>query len=162
MRLLVETLLQQLRAACAAIARFDSEIAKLCPELPDYELFRALPGAGAALAPRLLAAFGERRERFPNAAALQMYAGLAPVTERSGNKSWVHWRWACPKFVRQSFIEWVGQTIPRSFWAQAFYKSCRTRGMRHQAALRANESRYLMALQKRQALLLKFAAATPT
>jgi hypothetical protein len=32
-------------------------------ELPDYALFRTLPGAGAALAPRLLVAFGERRER---------------------------------------------------------------------------------------------------
>jgi transposase len=180
MQLLVEALLPQLRAACAAIERFDVEIARLCPELPDYELFRALPGAGPALAPRLLVAFGERRERFPNAAALQKYAGVAPVTERSGNKSWVHWRYSCPKFLRQSFIEWVAQTIPRSFWAQAFYKSCRARGMRHQAALRAlafkwirilyrcwverkpyDESRYLLALQKRQAPLLKFAAATP-
>jgi transposase len=181
MRLLVEALLPQLRAACAAIERFDAEIARLCPELPDYELFRALPGAGPALAPRLLVAFGERRERFPNAAALQKYAGVAPVTERSGNKSWVHWRWACPTFLRQTFIEWVGQTVPRSFWAQAFYKSCRARGMRHQAALRAlafkwirilhrcwlertpyDESRYLMALQKRQAPLLKFATTPPS
>jgi hypothetical protein len=40
-------------------------------------LFKSLPGAGAALAPRLLVAFGERRERFPNAAALQKYAGIA-------------------------------------------------------------------------------------
>jgi hypothetical protein len=62
MRLLIEALLPQLRAACAAIARFDVEIARLCPELPDYELFRALPGAGPALGPRLLVAFGERRE----------------------------------------------------------------------------------------------------
>ena len=179
-QLLLEALLPQLRAACAAIERFDVEIARLCPELPDYELFRALPGAGPALAPRLLVAFGERRERFPNAAALHKYAGVAPVTERSGNKSWVHWRYSCPKFLRQSFIEWVAQTIPRSFWAQAFYKSCRSRGMRHQAALRAlafkwirilhrcwverkpyDESRYLLALQKRQAPLLKFAAANP-
>jgi transposase len=178
MRLLVETLLPQLRAVCAAIERFDAEIARLCPELPDYTLFRALPGAGPALAPRLLVAFGERRERFPNAAALQKYAGVALVTERSGNKSWVHWRYACPTFLRQTFIEWVGQTVPRSFWAQAFYNSCRARGMRHQAALRAlafkwirilhrcwldrtpyDESRYLMALQKRHAPLLKFAAA---
>jgi transposase len=178
MRLLVETLLPQLRAACAAIERFDTEIARLCPELPDYALFRGLPGAGPALAPRLLVAFGESRERFPNAAALQKYAGVAPVTERSGNKSWVHWRYSCPTFLRQTFIEWVGQTVPRSFWAQAFYNSCRARGMRHQAALRAlafkwirilhrcwldrtpyDESRYLMALQKRHAPLLKFAGA---
>jgi transposase len=177
MRLLVEALLPQLRAACAAIERFDAEIARLCPTLPDYELFRALPGAGPALAPRLLAAFGERRERFPNAAALQKYVGVAPVTERSGNKCWVHWRWACPTFLRQTFIEWVGQTVPRSFWAKAFYDSCRARGARHQAALRAlafkwirilyrcwvdrvpyDESRYLIALQKRHAPLLKFAA----
>jgi transposase len=180
MRLVVEALLQQVRVIRVAIERFDEEIATLCPQLPDYELFEALPGAGAALAPRLLAAFGERRERFPTAASLQKYAGVAPVTERSGNKSWVHWRWACAKFVRQSIIEWVAQTIPRSFWAKAFYDSCRARGMRHQAALRAlafkwlrilyrcwvertpyDESRYLMALQKRQAPLLKFAATAP-
>jgi transposase len=180
-KLLVETLLPQLRAACAGIERFDAEIASLCAELPDYELFRSLPGAGPALAPRLLVAFGERRERFPDAAALQKYAGVAPVTERSGNKSWVHWRWSCPTFLRQSFIEWVGQTIPRSFWAQAFYNSCRARGMKHQAALRAlafkwirilhrcwtdripyDESRYLLALKKRHAPLLKFVAETPT
>jgi transposase len=181
MRLLVEALLPQLRAASAAIELFDAEIARLCPELPDYELFRALPGAGPALAPRLLVAFGEHRERFPNAASLQKYAGVAPVTERSGNKSWVHWRWACPTFLRQTFIEWVGQTVPRSFWAQAFYKACRARGMRHQAALRAlafkwirilhrcwldripyDESRYLLALQKRHAPLLNFAAELAT
>jgi hypothetical protein len=110
---------------------------------------------------------------------MQKYAGVAPVTERSGNKSWVHWRFACPTFLRQTFIEWVGQTIPRSFWAKAFYDSCRARGKRHQAALRAlafkwirilyrcwvdrvpyDEARYLLALQKRHAPLLKFAAET--
>jgi hypothetical protein len=34
MRLLVEALLPKLRAACAAIERFDVEIARLCSELP--------------------------------------------------------------------------------------------------------------------------------
>jgi transposase len=176
-RLQVEALLLQLRATCTAIELFDQEIASLCPALPDYELFRRLPGAGPALAPRLLVAFGERRERFPDAAALQKYAGVAPVTERSGNKSWVHWRWSCPTFLRQTFVEWVPQTITRSFWAKAFYEGCRARGMHHQAALRAlafkwirilhrcwvdrtpyDEARYLLALQKRHAPLLKFAA----
>jgi transposase len=175
--LLVEMTLPQLRTVNAAVERFDAEIASLCHQLPDYELFDALPGAGPALAPRLLVAFGERRERFPDAASLQKYVGVAPVTERSGNKSWVHWRLACPTFQRQTFIEWVGQTVPRSFWAKAFYQSYRERGGSHQAALRAlafkwirilhrcwvdrqpyNEARYLMALQKRHAPLLAFAA----
>ena len=180
-QLLVEVLLPQLRAASAAIERFDEEIARLCPDLPDYDLFRALPGAGAVLAPRLLVAFGERRERFPDAASLQKFAGVAPVTKRSGNTSSVQWRYQAPTFLRQTFIEWVAQTIPRSFWANAFYRGCRARGMQHQAALRAlafkwirilyrcwvdrvpyDETRYLMALQKRQAPLLKVAASLPS
>jgi len=61
----------------AGDTRFDEEIARLASQLPDYELFATLPGAGPTLAPRLLAAFGERRERFPNAAALQKCAGIA-------------------------------------------------------------------------------------
>ena len=37
---------------------------------------------------RLLSAFGEQRDRFTSAQQLQQYAGIAPVTERSGKKSW--------------------------------------------------------------------------
>ena len=176
-QLLVEALLGQLRAVTAAIERFDEEIAERSKKLPDYRLFAALPGAGAALAPRLLVAFGERRERFPDAAAVQKYAGIAPVTERSGNQSWVHWRFACSKFIRQTFVEWTEQTITGSFWARAFYQRHRAKGAGHNAAVRAlafkwvrilwrcwvdrvpyDESRYLSALQKRGSPVLHFAA----
>lgn len=179
-RLLVISLLPQLRALCAAIASLDAEIARLCATLPDHKLFASLPGAGPVFSARLLAAFGERRERFPNAAALQMLTGIAPVTERSGNKHWVHWRWACPKFLRQSFVEWTAETVARSFWARAFYDSHRAKGSSHNATIRAlafkwirilfrcwvartpyDESRYLLALQKRHSPILKFVAQTP-
>jgi transposase len=56
----------------------------------DFARFECLPGAGPHLTPRLLAAFGEQRERFRHAAELQKYSGIAPVTERSGKKCWVH------------------------------------------------------------------------
>ena len=154
-----------------------SERFRICTKLPDYAIFKQLPGAGAALAPRLLAAFGENRERFPTAASMQMYAGVAPVTERSGQKSWVHWRFICSTFLRQSFVEWVGETIPRSFWAKAFYERHKAKGVSHNAAIRAlafkwirilwrcwidrtayDESTYLEALKKRGSPLLKFAA----
>ena len=149
----------------------------MAPRQPDYQLFDDLPGAGPTFAPRLLVAFGEHRDRFPTASSLQKSSGIAPVMERSGNRAWVHWRYSCSKFVRQTFVEWAAQTIPRSFWAKAFYESHRARGARHQAALRAlafkwirilhrcwldrvpyDESRYLMALRKRGAPLLKHAA----
>jgi transposase len=180
-QLLVETLLPQLHAVNHAIAQFDEQIARVAERLPDFKLFAGLPGAAPVVAARLMAAFGSQRDRFISAADLQKYAGVAPVTERSGNKNWVHWRWSCPTFLRQTFVEWAGETIPRSFWARAFYESHKARGASHNAAIRAlafkwmrilyrcwsdrtsyDESRYLSALQKRQAPLLKFAVASPS
>ena len=170
----VLVLTEQLRTTLHAIERFDREIAQLAPRLPDYALFQDLPGAGPHLAPRLLAAFGEDRRRFQHADELQKYAGIAPVTERSGKKCWVHWRWQCPTFVRQTFVEWAGQTINKSFWAAAYYRQQRDKGSSYQAAVRSlafkwirilyrcwqtntpyDESRYLNALSKRGSPLLK-------
>ena len=68
-------------------------------------------------------AFKPDRERFKRAEELQKYAGIAPVTERSGKKRWVHWRWQCPTFLRQTFVECAGQTINKSFWARAWRRS---------------------------------------
>src|SRR5712691_11172128 len=118
-------------------------------------------------------ALDERRDRFPDAAALQKYSGIAPVTERSGKKHWVHWRAQCPKFLRQTFVEWAAETIPRSFWAGAYYQQQRAKGCSHQVALRAlafkwvrilyrcwqtrtpyDESTYLNALKRRGSPLL--------
>ncbi len=79
-RLQVQVLVEQLRTTLQAIDRFDRQIAKLAPTLPDYALFSALPGAGPHLAPRLLVAFGEQRDRFTSANELQRYSGVAPVT----------------------------------------------------------------------------------
>src|SRR4030095_3221439 len=67
----------------------------------------------------------------------QKYAGIAPVTERSGKKSWVHWRLQCPKFVRQTFVEWAAESLRPSFWAGIFSKQQRDKGKPHQAAVRA-------------------------
>ena len=136
-RLLVEVLVAQLRVLLQAVERFEQQIAELAPTLPDYALFSSLPGAGPTFAPRLLAAFGEQRERYARSDEIQQYAGIAPVTERSGNKSWVHWRLQCPKFLRQTFVEWAALSIPHCYWAKAYYEQQRARGSSHQAALRA-------------------------
>jgi len=177
--LLVETLVAQLRCVINAIDQFDRVIAATAAKITDYALFEALPGAGPTLAPRLLVAFGEQRDRYHHAAQIQKYSGIAPVTERSGKSSWVHWRYAAPTFLRQTFVEWAAQTIPRSFWAHAFYDQQRAKGNSHQAALRAlafkwirivfrcwqdrtpyDESTYLNALKRRGSSLLSSIATT--
>jgi transposase len=135
--LLVQALVNQLRVTLEAIATFDHAIAQRAQRHPDFPLFQALPGAGPVFAPRLLVAFGEQRERYASAADLQKYAGIAPVTERSGKKSWVHWRLQCPKFLRQTFVEWTAESIRHSFWARVYDQQQRDQGKTHQAAVRA-------------------------
>ena len=88
--LLVQALVAQFRVTLQAIAGFDTAIAQRVQSHPDFPMFQALPGAGPVFAPRLLVAFGKQRERYASAAALQKYAGIAPVTARSGKKAWVH------------------------------------------------------------------------
>ena len=147
-QLLVLALVDQMRVTLQAIDRFDAEIAAVCQTLPDYALFRALPAAGVTLAPRLLAAFGEQRERYESAADIQKYAGIAPVTESSGKKHWVHWRLQCPTFLRQTFVEWAGATIPQSFWAAAYYRQQRAKGCSHQSAVRALAFKWIRILYR--------------
>jgi transposase len=172
--LLVQALVAQLRVTLQAIADFDNAIAQRAQEHPDFPLFDALPGAGAVFAPRLLVAFGEQRERFPSAEELQKYAGIAPVTERSGKKAWVHWRRQCPTFLRQTFVEWAAESTRHSFWAQVYYPQQRDKGKAHQAAVRAlafkwirilyrcwqertpyDEATYLQALHRRGSSLMQ-------
>jgi transposase len=146
--LFVQALVSQLRVTLHAIEDFDTAIAQRAQSHPDFPLFQALPSAGPVFAPRLLVAFGEQRARYASGAALQQYAGLAPVTERSGKKSWVHWRLQCPKFLRQTFVEWAAESIQHSFWARVYYQQQRDKGQAHQAAVRALAFKWLRILYR--------------
>ncbi len=173
-RMQVLILVEQLELMFKAIDQFDDEIAKLASRHPDYALFRPLPGAGPSLTPRLMVAFGEQRERYKSAADIQKYSGIAPVTERSGKKHWVHWRLQCPTFMRQTFVEWAAQTINKSYWAGIYYRQQRDKGATYQAAVRSlafkwirilyrcwqtgvayDESRYLKVLERRGSPLVE-------
>jgi transposase len=147
-RLQALTLVAQLEVVLESIRIYDNEIAALAPQHPDYDLFSALPGAGPLLAPRLLVAFGEQRERFASAAELQKYAGIAPVTQRSGQTTWIHWRWQCPTFLRQTFVEWAAQTINKSYWAGLYYYQQRAKGSSYQAAVRALAFKWIRILYR--------------
>ncbi len=111
-KLTVQMLAKQLRLLHSSITEYNQQIAALFKQHPDAFLFESLPGAGATLAPRLLSAFGTDRARYSNAPQLQTYAGIAPVIERSGKSCWTHWRWNCPKFLRQTFHEFAKSSIP--------------------------------------------------
>lgn len=136
-RAVVKVTVQLIRCLLEGIAELEKQIEEAGRAHPDFFIFESLPGAGAVMAPRLLAALGSRRDRYESANELQTYSGIAPVTETSGKKKWVHFRWACPKFLRQSFHEWAGHSITQSMWARAYYQQQRERGKGHHAAVRA-------------------------
>jgi transposase len=135
--MVVKVTVQLIPRLVRGIADLDAKIEEAAAAHPDFFIFDSLPGAGRALAPRLLAAFGSQRERYDSAAEVQCYSGIAPVTEKSGKMKWVHFRWACPKFLRQSFHEWAGHSIAYSVWARSYYQRLRSRGKGHHAAVRA-------------------------
>ena len=154
------------------IAELDRRIAQLVASHPDAALFDSLPGAGPALVPRLIVAFGTRRERYDNAYQLQCYSGIAPVKAASGNTQRVHIRRACPRFLRQTFHEFASHSIGQSEWARDYYQFQRDNHKSHQAAVRAlaykwiriifrcwkdgkpyDEQVYLQSLRRRRSLL---------
>ena len=178
--LMVKALASQMKTTLAAIAEFDTEIEALCAVSPDFALIKSLPGAGRNYAARLTAALGSDRERWQSADELAQLSGVAPVIERSGQSCRVRWRYFCPKFLRQSFHEYAGESVRHSFWARAYYEQQRARGKSHQAAVRAlafkwiriiyrcwqtrtpyDEVKYLEGLRRKGSSLLNYAAQNP-
>jgi len=136
-KMMVQALATQIPSLTESIDRYDQQIASLFDQHDDSTLFGSFPGAGPVLAPRLLAAFGSNRARFEFAAEMQQLSGIAPVTEKSGEGIWIHWRLACSTFLRQTFHEFAGKSISQSDWARAHYDQQRARGKSHHAALRS-------------------------
>jgi transposase len=134
--LMVETLAATLQTLHPAIATFDDQIQKAMEVHPDAPIFRSFPGAGPALAPRLLVAFGTQRDRFASAQEVQQLFGIAPVKKASGQSTVIHMRWRCPKFGRQSFHENAGQALKKEPWARAYYDHQR-KSKKHHPAVRA-------------------------
>jgi transposase len=174
---MIRALAAQMKVTVCAIKEFDRQVEQLCATHDDYRLFASLPGSGTVYSSRLLAAFGADRGRFESAEEVARLSGVAPVIERSGQSSWVRWRYFCPKFLRQSFTEYAGESIKHSFWARAYYCSQRAKGKSHQAAVRAlaykwiriiyrcwqerseyNEVKYLESLRRKGSPLLSYAA----
>lgn len=144
--LLIQSEIAQIRALNMHIALYDEQIAQTFAAHADASIFASFPGAGEQLAPRLAAAFGTDRNRFENASTVAARSGIAPVLRQSGKTSTVQMRWACPRFLRQTFHEYARVSIGQSSWARAFYKQQRTRGHSHHEAIRSLAYRWIRIL----------------
>jgi hypothetical protein len=64
-------------------------------------------------------------------------------------------RWACPKFVRQSFHEWAGCSIQFCGWAKAYYDQQRFRNESHHTAIRALAFKWIRILSFRSSVVFR-------
>jgi transposase len=163
------------------IAQYDQRIARVFDDHPEAPIFRGIPGAGAAMAPRLLAFFGTDRSRFESAQSVQNFSGIAPVTKSSGRTKVVYVRQACPRFVRQTFHEAARLSVGHSQWARNYVTYYTAKGKRYNAVIRAlafkwirilfccwknrtpyDEAKYLATLQKRGSIFATLHLQTTT
>lgn len=139
---------EQLQWLRSTIQQYEKRIQEIAGQHPEFAVMSSFPGAGKALVPRLIAALGTQRERFADAASLQAYSGIAPVREASGRREWVHARWACPKFVKQTFQEWAQHSLSQCEWARAHYEKQRASGKQHHAAIRSVAYKWIRILYR--------------
>ncbi|TWU43766.1 Transposase IS116/IS110/IS902 family protein [Novipirellula aureliae] len=83
-----------------------------------------------------LAAFGSQKDRWNNADEIACLSGIAPVTVQSGKSRVVHQRWACPKYLKQTFHEVADSARKYCPWTKARYNQLKDGGMKQNAAIR--------------------------
>jgi transposase len=165
---LAQTYAQLISTLNPVIEQYEERIQKLFSQHPEAYLFNRLPGAGPAMAPRLLAFFGTDRSRYASANNAQSFCGIAPVTKSSGKSKAVYMRRACPKFDRQTFHEFARLSVVKCQWARNYVQYYTDKGKKYSTIIRAlafkwirilfccwknqtpyNEEKYLAALAKR-------------
>lgn len=146
--MMIEALVVQVQALHKTIAGYDERLVTLTKAHSHAHIFASLPGAGKALVPRLISAFGTRPERWPKAYDLLCFSGVAPIEIGSGKQYSVHWRWNCPRFLRQTFVEFAGCSTKYCAWAKAYYDDQRANNKDHHQAIRALAFKWIRILWK--------------
>jgi len=119
------------------VEEYDQRLRQLLEKHPKSKLFSAIQGVGAVTAARLVAAF-EYESNCKDAEELAARSGVVPVpssTGKNNGKRNVH-RFACNKFLKQTFTEFIDRLRVWNSWTKARYQQLRQQGTKHFAAIR--------------------------
>ena len=136
-------LARQIQTLATEIKKLEEQLQAAYAAHPDHKIWSSFPGAGATLAPRLTAAWGSDREAYETDSDMQLYSGIAPVTERSGNSTWVHRRYSRPRFIHQTFWEYAKQSCLHCEWAKHYVDAQIAKGKKHSTAVRSLAFKWL-------------------
>lgn len=119
----------------------EAEVSQCFGQHPDADIITSQPGLGVVLGARVLAEFGDDKDRFVDAKARRNYAGTSPITKASGTRRVVLARFARNKRLADALHQQAFAALTASPGARSFYDSHRARGATHNQALRALSNR---------------------
>jgi transposase len=131
------------RAQAAILAVLNTQIAELEEQVdanfsqhPHADVYLSQPGLGVVLGARVLAEFGDDKNRYADARARKNYAGTSPITRQSGKKKVVLARYVHNDRLVDALGQQAFTALRTSPGARAYYDQLRARGVGHRAALR--------------------------
>jgi transposase len=131
------------RAQVAILTTLNTEIKTMEEQVdahfgqhPDAEIYLSQPGLGVVLGARVLAEFGDDKQRYADARARKNYAGTSPITRQSGKRKLVLARYVHNDRLIDALGFQAFAALQASPGARAYYDQLRARGVGHRAALR--------------------------
>jgi hypothetical protein len=131
------------RALVAVLATLNEQVKALQGQVeahfgqhPAAEVILSQPGLGAVLGARVLAEFGDAKNRYASAKARKNYAATSPITRASGKKKTVLARFVHNDRLVDALMTQAFASLRVSPGARAYYDRQRARGATYNAALR--------------------------
>ncbi|MGV1010729.1 MAG: IS110 family transposase [Dermatophilaceae bacterium] len=118
------------------IAQVEQQVEAHFSQHPDADILLSQPGLGVVLGARVLAEFGDDKNRYVDAKARRNYAGTSPITRQSGKKKVVMARYVHNDRLLDALGRQAFAALRASPGARAYYDRIRARGTGHHAALR--------------------------
>lgn len=137
----VKSLVAVLTTMVAQAKVLEGEVERCFGQHPDAEIITSQPGLGVVLGARVLAEFGDDKDRYADAKARRNYAGTSPITKTSGKSKVVLARYARNRRLADALHQQAFSALTTSPGARAFYDQHRARGATHHQALRALSNR---------------------
>lgn len=137
----VRSLVTVLTTMVEQATALEGEVDRCFGRHPDAEIITSQPGLGVVLGARVLAEFGDDKDRYADAKARRNYAGTSPITKTSGRQRVVLARYARNKRLADALHQQAFAALTASPGARAFYDQHRERGATHHQALRALANR---------------------
>jgi transposase len=137
----VRSILAVISTMVEQIGVLEAEVNRCFGQHPDAEIITSQPGLGVVLGARVLAEFGDDKDRYADPKARRNYAGTSPVTKASGTRRVVLARFTRNKRLADALHQQAFAALTASPGARAFYDHHRARGATHHQALRTLANR---------------------